>query len=387
MLKRSRILAGGLFFLLLVGAATGMTFFFLRYRAIQETLEEFRPLTDAHRLVKEQYVREVVELDLLEGALGGMVDTLGDPYSEYLTQQRYRELEIQTQGMYGGIGVVLTILGEDLVILDPPLAGSPAAEANLREGDMIRSIDDVPVSEITFERAAELIRGPVGTEVVLGLEREGEEFTVTLRRDEIHLDTVRSQILGDTEGIGYLRVSMFNDYTGQELAGHMADLMEQGLQALIMDLRGNPGGILGAAVEVAEFFLPKGTPVLHVRARDGLEQTIYTGGSGHFEIPLVVLVDGGSASGAEIVAGALKDNDRAILVGTKTFGKGSVQSIYELKNGGGLKLTTALYITAGGHSIDKEGITPDVVVEYIEGAESDVQLEAAMEILQEGEEN
>ena len=199
MLKRSRILAGGLFFLLLVGAATGMTFFFLRYRAIQETLEEFRPLTDAHRLVKEQYVREVVELDLLEGALGGMVDTLGDPYSEYLTQQRYRELEIQTQGMYGGSGVVLTILGEDLVILDPPLAGSPAAEANLREGDMIRSIDDVPVSEITFERAAELIRGPVGTEVVLGLEREGEEFTVTLRRDEIHLDTVRSQILGDTE--------------------------------------------------------------------------------------------------------------------------------------------------------------------------------------------
>ncbi|NLP18526.1 MAG: S41 family peptidase [Firmicutes bacterium] len=387
MLKRSRILAGGLFFLLLVGAATGMTFFFLRYRAIQETLEEFRPLTDAHRLVKEQYVREVVELDLLEGALGGMVDTLGDPYSEYLTQQRYRELEIQTQGMYGGIGVVLTILGEDLVILDPPLAGSPAAEANLREGDMIRSIDDVPVSEITFERAAELIRGPVGTEVVLGLEREGEEFTVTLRRDEIHLDTVRSQILGDTEGIGYLRVSMFNDYTGQELAGHMADLMEQGLQALIMDLRGNPGGILGAAVEVAEFFLPKGKPVLHVRARDGLEQTIYTGGSGHFEIPLVVLVDGGSASGAEIVAGALKDNDRAILVGTKTFGKGSVQSIYELKNGGGLKLTTALYITAGGHSIDKEGITPDVVVEYNEGAESDVQLEAAMEILQEGEDN
>lgn len=385
--RRSRILAGGLIFLLLLGALTGTTFFFLRCRATEAALKELRPLIDAQRLVREQYVREVVDGELLEGALGGMVDTLGDPYSEYLTRQRYRELEIQTQGRYGGIGVVLTIMDEGLVIVDPPMMGSPAAEAKLKEGDLIRSIDEVLVSEITFERAAELIRGPVGSEVVLGIERGGEEFTVSLVRDQIHLDTVRSQLLAHTGGIGYLRVSMFNEYTGQEVAEHMAHLMEQGLQSLIMDLRGNPGGILGAAVEVAESFLPEGEPVLHIKARDGLEQTIYTGGSGHFGLPLVVLVDGGSASGAEIVAGALKDNGRARLVGTKTFGKGSVQSIYTLKNGGGLKLTTALYITAGGHSIDKEGITPHLLVEYNEDTGTDVQLEAAMEIFQKGIDN
>ena len=382
--RRSRILAGGLIFLLLLGAVTGMTFFFLRYQAVQGALKELRPLIDVHRLVREHYVREVGEEDLLEGALRGMVDSLGDPYSEYLSRQRHRELEIQTQGLYGGIGVVLTIIDEGLVILDPPLRGSPAAAAGLQEGDLIRSIDDVLVREITFERAAELIRGPVGTELILGLEREGEEFTVTLVRDEIHLDTVRSQILAETEGIGYLRVSMFNEYTGQEVAENMADLMASGLESLIIDLRGNPGGILGAAVEVAEFFLPAGKPVLHVQARDGVRQTIYSGGAGHFEMPLLVLVDGGSASGAEIVAGALKDNGRARLVGTKTFGKGSVQSIYTLKNGGGLKLTTALYITAGGHSIDKEGITPDILVEYDEEGRTDVQLEAAVDLLRQG---
>ena len=278
----------------------------------------------------------------------------------------------------------MTLWEGDIVIVDPPMPGSPAAAAGLQAGDIITSVDGRPLAGLTVDQAAELIRGPVGTEVDLGIRRGEETLEVTLVRDHIPIISVRSQMLEEESGIGYLRISVFNEHTGQEVREALAALEKEGVRGLVLDLRRNPGGILKVAVEVAGLFLPAGEPVLHVRGRDGEEQSITT-----FDeplcphLPMVVLVDGGSASAAEILAGALQDTGRASLVGTRTFGKGSVQTIYPLGDDGAVRLTTALYITAGGHFIDKEGIQPDVTVEYKPEAEGDEQLEAAVEILRE----
>ncbi|MGB3959487.1 MAG: S41 family peptidase, partial [bacterium] len=321
---------------------------------------------------------------LQQGAMEGLVEALEDPYSHYLSPENYEKLKIQVTGTFGGIGVIMTLWEGDIVIVDPPMPGSPAAAVGLQAGDIITSVDGRPLAGLTVDQAAELIRGPVGTEVDLGIRRGEETLEVTLVRDHIPIISVRSQMLEEESGIGYLRISVFNEHTGQEVREALAALEKEGVRGLVLDLRRNPGGILKVAVEVAGLFLPAGEPVLHVRGRDGEEQSITT-----FDeplcphLPMVVLVDGGSASAAEILAGALQDTGRASLVGTRTFGKGSVQTIYPLGDDGAVRLTTALYITAGGHFIDKEGIQPDVTVEYKPEAEGDEQLEAAVEILRE----
>ncbi|MGB4417576.1 MAG: S41 family peptidase [bacterium] len=379
-----RILVNGLIFLLLVALVAGNGYYYLKYQAAQAIIDELGTMVDAYRLVKERYVQEVADRQLQQGAMEGLVEALEDPYSHYLSPENYKKLKIQVTGTFGGIGVIMTLWEGDIVIVDPPMPGSPAAAAGLQAGDIITSVDGRPLAGLTVDQAAELIRGPVGTEVDLGIRRGEETLEVTLVRDHIPIISVRSQMLEEESGIGYLRISVFNEHTGQEVREALAALEKEGVRGLVLDLRRNPGGILKVAVEVAGLFLPAGEPVLHVRGRDGEEQSITT-----FDeplcphLPMVVLVDGGSASAAEILAGALQDTGRASLVGTRTFGKGSVQTIYPLGDDGAVRLTTALYITAGGHFIDKEGIQPDVTVEYKPEAEGDEQLEAAVEILRE----
>jgi len=379
-----RILVSGLIFLLLVALAAGNGYWYFKYQAAQAVIDELGLLVNGYHLVKERYVREVEDSRLQQGALQGLVEALEDPYSEYLNRENYQKLKDMVTGSFGGIGVIMTLWEGNIVIVDPPMPGSPAEAAGLQAGDIIASVDGRSLAGLTLEQAAELIRGSVGTEVVLGI-RRGEEITeVTLVRDHIPIISVRHQILEEEVGIGYLRISVFNEHTGDEVREALAALEKQGVKGLVLDLRRNPGGVLKVAVEVAGFFLPAGEPVLHVRGRDGGEETITTFAEPLCpDIPMVVLVDGGSASAAEIVAGALKDSGRASLVGTRTFGKGSVQTVYPLGDRVGVRLTTALYITAGGHFIDKEGIMPDVTVEFNPEAERDEQLEAALEILRE----
>ncbi|HHW91826.1 MAG TPA: S41 family peptidase [Firmicutes bacterium] len=379
-----RIVVSGLIFLLLIVMAAEYSELLLKYQAAQDTIDQMGSLVDAYSLVRERYVQEVDDRALQQGALQGLVEALEDPYSEYLSPENYRKLQVQVTGSFGGIGVVMTFWEGNIVIVDPPMAGSPAEAAGLQTGDVITSVDGEPLEGLTLDQAAELIRGPVGTEVDLGIRRGEELLEVTLVREQIPIISVRSQVLEEETGIGYLRISIFNEHTGAEVKEALAALEKQGVQGLVLDLRRNPGGILKGAVEVAGLFLPAGEPVLHVRDRDGEQQSINT-----FEeplcpdMPLVVLVDGGSASAAEIVAGALQDTGRAPLVGTKTFGKGSVQTIYPLGDAGAVRLTTALYMTAGGHFINKQGILPDVTVEYDQESERDEQLEAAVALLRE----
>jgi carboxyl-terminal processing protease len=383
MFRWPKIFVGGLIFLFLVVTVGSITILYSNLQATQAALDELSPIVEALRLVQERYVDEVEREVLLQGALKGLVAGIDDPYCEYLTPPQWQKLQIHVQGTYGGIGVILTMLGDDLFVVEDPMPGSPAEKAGIKKGDQITSIDGTHVTEITFERAADLIRGEIGTEIRLGVKRGQEEREVIMTREEIALVTVRSQMLKAETGIGYLRISMFNDHTGVEVETALTELFAQDLQGLVLDLRGNPGGTLRAAIEVASSFLAADEPILHIQTRDGLEQTYRSEGTNWPQVPLAVLVDGGSASAAEIVAGALKDTGRGVLVGTTTFGKGSVQSVYNLSDNGALKLTTALYITSGGHSINHQGIEPDVYIEYNQETEVDDQLQRAIEVLEE----
>lgn len=330
--------------------------------------------------VRDNYVEPVDSEKLFDGATTGMVKALGDPYSAYLDKKSFSEITDLTDGVFGGIGVVLGKKDNDFVVV-APMEGSPGDEAGIKAGDKILAVDGTSVDGMQLEDVVGKIRGKQGTEVELKLaDANGNERTVRVIRGDIKVESVGGEMLEGTN-IGYIRISVFNEQTGNDFAKKYMELEKQGMQALVLDLRHNPGGILGECVKVAQYIVPKGT-VVSIKDRNG-NTFVEESNLEKVKYPLAVLVDHGSASAAEIVAGAVQDTGAGKLFGVQTFGKGSVQSVYKLSDNTGLKLTTAKYYTPSGRSIHGTGIKPDVEVELDLTGMTDNQLAAAENYLKE----
>lgn len=330
------------------------------------------------KLLKRNYNGEVDNHQLFDGALKGMVESVGDPYTVYLNKKDFQQLSEMTVGSFGGIGIVFGKRGNDYVVISA-LEDNPGAKAGIKSGDIITAIDDKSTREMNMEQVANKIRGKYGTTVTLELkDKEGKLRKVNVVRAEIKNPSVAGQMLANTK-IGYIRIAVFNENTGDDFAKKYAELEKQGMQALVLDLRSNPGGVFDAGVAVAGMLVPKG-PIVSVVDKNGNKYE-ETSSLEKVKYPLAVLVDHGSASAAEIVAGAIKDTKSGKLFGTKTFGKGSVQSVYRLDSNTAVKITVAKYYTPSGVSIHNVGIEPDVKVELPEDATVDVQLKAAEDYL------
>jgi carboxyl-terminal processing protease len=334
-------------------------------------LQELRNFTEIFDRIRNSYVEPVDDETLLQYAIDGMLSNL-DPHSDYLLPEDFSELQEHTSGKFGGLGIEVGI-EEGLIKVVSPIDDTPAEKAGIKSGDFIVSLDGKPVREMSLTDAIDQMRGEPGTDIELSIRRKGEkellEFVLT--RAEIKVASVRGENLGD--GIGYLRITQFQDKSGTELIAAIAKLQKKAtknkerLNGLVLDLRNNPGGVLGAAVEVSDAFLNSGL-IVYTEGRisesdfrySATEETIAE------DIPLIVLINGGSASASEIVAGALQDHKRAVIVGTQSFGKGSVQSVLPIAGNKAIKLTTARYFTPNGRSIQAQGIQPDVFVEQSE---------------------
>jgi len=327
--------------------------------------QDARMLATVLERVKHDYVNPVDDHQLLQAAIRGMVASL-DPYSAYLDGDEYDEVKINSSGRYSGVGIDLSIEDEQVVVI-APFDGSPAAQAGIRSGDVIVTIDGVPVNTSTLADTIGRMRGAEGTSVKIGIMREGnpEPMLFTLKRSRVDLHSVRGELL--EPGYPYVRISQFSETTGDDLNSTLKDLRKHNgapLKGLVLDLRDNPGGVLEAAVAVADAFLDSGVIVTAKgRTADSKFEMDATPGDVLNGAPIIVLVNGGSASAAEIVAGALKDQHRAKLMGRTTFGKGSVQTIIPLSDDRAVKLTTSLYYTPSGVSINHRGIAPDIELE------------------------
>lgn len=322
---------------------------------------ELRVFAEVMERIRSAYIDEVSDQELLESAIRGMLYEL-DPHSAYLTPDQFDDLQISTSGEFGGLGIEVS-MENGFVKVVTPLDDTPASRAGLASGDLILKIDNTFVKGKTLSEAVTLLRGSIGSSVELSVLSEGDDKPrkVKLVRDRIQLQSVRSEIL--EPGYGYLRVTQFQNNTGHDAQQHLARLQEQGpLNGLVLDLRNNPGGVLNAAVQLADLFLDDGL-VVYTQGREAGSRTNFNATPGDIlnGTPVIVLVNAGSASASEIVAGALQDQERAILVGQRTFGKGSVQTILPLHGERGLKLTTARYYTPSGRSIQAEGIRPDIL--------------------------
>lgn len=327
--------------------------------------------------VENSYVDPVESKELVDGALRGMLKEL-DPYSQYLDEKSFTQLQSVTHGEFGGIGIVVSIRNRYPTVISP-IEGTPAWEAGLASGDIIVAIDGASSYDMTVEDAADLLRGPEGTTVRVTLRREGQtsERSVTLERRTIETKSVPYSFVSN-DGVGYLRLASFTEKAGQETRDAIAQLRRDGAKSLVLDLRLNPGGLLDQAVDVAEQFLPKGTMVVYTDGRIEQQDHRYFATEGRPETrwPMVVLVDGGSASASEIVAGAVQDTDRGLVIGRTTFGKGSVQSVFPLADKrSALKLTTALYYTPSGRSIHRMDRDPEDIVALLEDEEADAPVE------------
>jgi carboxyl-terminal processing protease len=311
--------------------------------------------------VQKHYVEDVKTKDLVYGAIRGMLSTL-DPHSAFMPPDVYKEVQVETKGEFGGVGIQIGMKDNRLTVI-APIDGTPAERAGVKAGDFIIKVNDESTKDMTLMDAVQKMRGPKGTKVTLTIQREGaaEPLVFGLVREVIKIESVRFKML---EGnIGYIRLTQFQEQSAKDVANALRKLQEQKMQSLILDLRNDPGGLLNSAVEVSEQFLGLNRLIVYIKTREGRKDDYIA----HIkeqpeDYPIIVLVNEGSASASEIVAGALQDWGRAVVVGVQTFGKGSVQTILPLGDGSGLRLTTAKYYTPKGRSIHGVGITPDIVV-------------------------
>lgn len=329
-----------------------------------ELYKQLELFSDALSLLNSEYVDEPKHKDLIYGALKGMLSSL-DPYSEFLDPDSHNELEVDTEGKFGGLGIEIAIK-DGLLTVITPIEDTPAWRAGLKSGDRIVKINAELTKNITSSDAVKKLRGRPGTEVTLTILREGQAqlFEFKLIRDIIKIKAIKNaQLLEDN--IAYVRLVEFRKDTPNDLDATLMQLKKAGMDSLILDLRNNPGGLLDVAVKVVDRFIPEGKLVVSTKGRIASQNLEFKSSScvKYLDIPLVILINEGSASGSEIVAGALQDYKRAVLVGNKTFGKGSVQSVLPLADGSALKLTTSKYFTPSGKIIDNQGIGPDIVVE------------------------
>ncbi len=354
--------------LLLVGIALG---FFLAGQWVpsvsavpRQDYESLEAFTNVLSIVKKNYVEDVDTKNLVTGAINGMLSSL-DPHSAYLTPDLYKELQMDTQGRFGGLGIEITVRNGVLTVVSP-IEDTPAFKAGVKPGDMIFKIEDEFTKDMTLVDAVKKMRGPKGTKINISIKREGvpELIDFTLVRDTIRVQSVRSRTL--EEGYGYVRLAQFQERSDRDVQKALEKLAAEkgGIKGLVLDLRNNPGGLLTQAVRVSNLFLDSGLIVYTEGRIESQKQKYFAQKDGAWMgFPMVVLVNGGSASASEIVAGALQDHKRAVVLGTKTFGKGSVQTILPLDDNSALRLTTARYFTPSGRSIQALGIVPDIVVD------------------------
>ncbi|MFS1523241.1 S41 family peptidase [Microbulbifer sp. 2304DJ12-6] len=328
-------------------------------------LEDLRSFAKVFEQIRQGYIEEVDDRTLLEHAIKGMLQGL-DPHSSYLDRRSFDDLQVNTTGEFAGLGIEVGIENDHITVVTP-MDNTPASRAGLKAGDVILRLSGKSMKGISLDEAVEWMRGPKGSSVTLTIARKGHRtpFDITLKRDTVRVRSVRSKILD--EGYGYLRISQFQLDTGTDVAEALIKLQNKGkLKGLIIDLRNNPGGVLQSSVEVADAFLEEGL-VVYTEGRSEAASLSYSAEPGDLTegTPLVVLINAGSASAAEIVAGALQDHRRAVIMGTGSFGKGSVQTVIPINSERAIKLTTALYYTPNGRSIQAQGITPDIVVERV----------------------
>lgn len=334
----------------------------VRYsQADSATYDNLRVFSEVLSLVQRNYVEEVDPKELIYGAIKGMLGDL-DPHSSFMTPDMFKEMQVDTKGEFGGLGIQIGIKDKMLTVI-APIEDTPAYRAGIQAGDTIVMIEGKPTKDMTLTEAVDKMRGPKGTSVTITVMREGldkpRDYTIT--RDIIKIQSVKSKLMD--EDIGYVRISQFQEKTGVDLEKALREFDEKKIKGLVLDLRNDPGGLLNMAVEVSGEFLPANKLVVYIKGRNGEKDEFYTKNTRpRTEYPIVVLVNQGSASASEIVAGALQDWGRGVIMGTTTFGKGSVQTVLQLSDGSGLRLTTAKYYTPKDRSIQNTGITPDIEV-------------------------
>lgn len=332
----------------------------------REDYESLETFTNILAIVRKNYVDEVNTKELMTGAINGMLNSM-DPHSGYLTPELYKELQMDTQGRFGGLGIEITIRNGMLTVVSP-IEDTPAFRAGIKAGDQILKIDDEFTKDMNLTQAVKKMRGLKGSKLSLSIKREGvpDLLNFSIVRDTIRVQSVRSRVL--EEGYAYIRLAQFQERSDRDLQKALEKLSSEkgGVKGLVLDLRNNPGGLLTQAVRVADLFLDSGMIVYTEGRLENQKQKYFARKEGSWtEFPMVVLVNGGSASASEIVAGALQDHKRAVILGTKTFGKGSVQTILPLDDNSALRLTTARYFTPKGRSIQATGIVPDIVLENV----------------------
>jgi carboxyl-terminal processing protease len=347
----------------------------------------FDKLFEVKDVLHQQYYQDIDDEALLEGAIKGMVDAVGDPYTVFFNQEEYQEFQDDGQGNYVGIGVMVGIK-EDKIVVISPFEGSPAYEAGIRAGDFILKVEGVEYKGSEMDKAVSVIKGEEGKPVTLNISQNGVEKDVTIVRASITLVNVQSEMVAGN--IGHVTMLQFTNNTAKQVREAMEELKAQGAEGYILDLRGNPGGYLDEAVDTASLFVEKGKTVLYTLDKAQQKREYLSKGGDFIGAPLVVLLDEGSASASEVVAGALKDYKAATIVGQKSFGKGIVQMVFNVGNKEGVKVTVSSYYSPNGINIHGEGILPDVEVQLPEGVEApltidnDTQLQKAVEILQDG---
>lgn len=349
------------------------------YKVIGDDLAPLKNLQNVIYLIDNYYVKNINLEDLVKSAIDGMVGGL-DPYSSYLSPDEYEEMQTEFEGEFGGIGIVITVREDKLTIVSP-IKNTPGDRAGLKAGDIIKAIDGKLTAKMSQEKAVDMMRGEPGTKVNLTIEREQkEDFDVEIIRDNIEVPYVEHEMASDF--VGYIAIYQFVNDVGYKTEEAINDLKSQGAKALILDLRSNPGGILDEAIKVASNFIDQGK-IVTVKSRTG-EDEVYKKVSDidTVDLPMIVLINEGSASASEIVAGAISDYDRGDLLGQKSFGKGTVQTVIPLGDGSALRLTTARYYTPNGTFIHEKGIEPDYHVEYNEETEEDDQKMKAIKLLE-----
>ena len=374
--------------IIIVGIIIGSLFFITHLNInIAETqdesiLNDLEPFLEALSIVRSEYIKKDIPITkLVEGTIKGMLLELDDPYSRYLDPISFqREQENIFMGHFDGLGITVTIVDEQLTVISP-IEDTPAYHAGIKANDKIMKIDGESTKGITLDEAVNILRGEKGTPVTLTIKRENIEdlLEITIIRDTITVDAVKEKLL-EEEQLGYIRISTFNANTAPELKEVLNNFKEIPLEGIILDLRNNPGGLLESAIEVASQFIREGD-IVQIKGRNDLTRSYKSYGHKYPDWPLVLLINKGSASASEIVAGAIQDYGRGIIMGEQSFGKGLVQQVYPLSDGSAITISTSEYYTPKGRIINNIGIKPDIIIPIEEEQEEDIQLKAAIDIL------